>query len=153
MKAVLDVGQFVSATINAHGHPAQILAAWRAGRFELVTSSGILDDLRRVLRYPRLRKRHGWSDEEIEIFVESIALAATLTPGDLEVDAVIQDPTDNKVLACAVEGQADFVVASDDHLVKLERFSNIPIVPPRRFLEVLEQGQEDQSQTLIPASD
>jgi putative PIN family toxin of toxin-antitoxin system len=114
MKAVLDVGQFVSATRQAHGHPAQILAAWRAGQFELVTSSGILDDLRRVLRYPRLRKRHGWSDEEIELFVESIALAATATPGDLEVNAVIEDPTDNKVLAAAVEGQADYVVASDD---------------------------------------
>ena len=49
MKAVLDVGQYVSATIRADGHPAQILQAWRAGEFELVTSPPILDDLRRVL--------------------------------------------------------------------------------------------------------
>jgi hypothetical protein len=141
MKAVLDVGQFVSATIQARGHPAQILDAWKAGRFELVTSIPILDDLRRVLRYPHLRKRHQWSDEEIEIFVDSIALAATLTPGDLEVNAVADDPTDNKVLACAVEGQADYVVASDDHLLKLERYSRIEILPPRRFLEVLAGDQ------------
>lgn len=141
MKAVLDVGQYVSATIHARGHPAQILAAWRAGRLELVTSTAILDDLRRVLRYPRLRKRHQWSDEEIELFVDSIALAATLTPGILEVNAVAEDPTDNKVIACAVEGQADYVVASDDHLLKLERYSHIEILPPRRFLDVLEEAQ------------
>jgi putative PIN family toxin of toxin-antitoxin system len=141
MKAVLDVGQYVSATIQARGHPAQILAAWRAGRLELVTSTAILDDLRRVLRYPRLRKRHQWSDEEIELFVDSIALAATLTPGILEVNAVAEDPTDNKVIACAVEGQADYVVASDDHLLKLERYSHIVILPPRRFLDVLEEAQ------------
>jgi putative PIN family toxin of toxin-antitoxin system len=152
MKAVLDVGQFVSATINAHGHPAQILAAWRAGRFELVTSPGILADLRRVLRYPRLRKRHRWTDEEIELFVDSIALAAMLTPGDLEVDAVAEDPTDNKVLACAVEGQADYVVASDDHLLKLGRFSSIPILLPRRFLEVLQEGLHETGETIIPSS-
>jgi putative PIN family toxin of toxin-antitoxin system len=152
MKAVLDVGQFVSATISGHGHLAQILAAWRGGQFELVTSSGILDDLRRVLRYPRLRKRHQWTDEEIELFVESIALAATLTPGDLEVNAVIEDPTDNKVLAAAVEGQADYVVASDDHLIRLGSFAQIPIVLPRRFLEVLQEGLHEAGETLIPSS-
>jgi uncharacterized protein len=141
-KAVLDVGQFVSATIQAHGHPVQILAAWKAGRFELITSSAILDDLRRVLRYPHLRKRHHWTDEEIELFVDSIALAATLTPGDLGVNAVAEDPTDNKVVACAVEGQADYVVASDDHLLKLEGYSHIVILSPRRFLDRLEEVQQ-----------
>ena len=144
MKAVLDVGQFVSATLQARGHPAQILAAWRAGQFELVTSLAILGDLRRVLRYPRLRKRHQWSDEEIELFVDAIALAATLTPGVLEVNAVAEDPTDNKVLACAVEGQADYVVASDDHLLKLERYAKIPILPPRRFLDLLQAAPPGQ---------
>jgi hypothetical protein len=142
MKAVLDAGQYVNATIQARGHPSQILAAWKAGRFELITSTAILDDLSRVLRYPRLRKRHRWTDEEIELFVDFVALAATLTPGDLEVNAVAEDPTDNKVLACAVEGQADYVVASDDHLLKLERYSRIVILPPRRFLGILEEGQQ-----------
>ncbi|HEY64223.1 MAG TPA: putative toxin-antitoxin system toxin component, PIN family [Caldilineae bacterium] len=143
MKAVLDVGQFVSATIQARGHPAQILAAWRAGRFELVTSLPILDDLRRVLYYPRIRKRHRWSDEEIELFVDSIALAATLTPGQLEVNAIEDDPSDNKVLSCAIEGQVDYIVASDKHLTKLKTYAGIPIIRPRRFLKLLvELGEQ-----------
>jgi hypothetical protein len=145
IRAVLDVGQYVSATIQARGHPAQILEAWKAGRFELVTSTAILDDLRRVLRYPRLRKRHVWTDEKIELFVDSIALAATLTQGNLEVNAVAADPTDNKVLACAVEGQADYLVASDDHLLKLERYSHIVILPPRRFTDMLEEVQQSRA--------
>jgi putative PIN family toxin of toxin-antitoxin system len=146
MKAVLDVGQFVSATIRADGHPAQILSAWRAGEFELVTSLPILDDLRRVLRYPRIRKRHQWSDEEIELFVDSIAVAATLTPAELEVTAVEEDPADNKVLACAVEEQADYIIASDEHLIKFEHHSRIPIVPPRRFLELLQEDTQKESE-------
>jgi len=144
MKAVLDVGQYVSATIQARGHPAQIGRAWRAGRFELVTSTAILDDLRRVLRYPHLRKRRHWTDEEIELFVDSIALAATLTPGDLEVNAIAAtegSPTDNKVVACALEGQADYGIASDDHLLKLERYGRTVILPPRRFLTLIEEIQ------------
>ncbi|MFQ5792776.1 MAG: putative toxin-antitoxin system toxin component, PIN family [Acidobacteriota bacterium] len=143
MKAVLDVGQFVSATIRGRGHPAQILAAWRAEKFELVSSLPILDDLRRVLFYPHIRKRHQWSDEEIHLFVDSIATAATLTSGHLDVAVVKEDPSDDKVLACAVEGEVDFIVASDEHLAKLESFSGIPIVPPRRFLELLQAQQEE----------
>jgi len=139
MKAVLDVGQFVSATIRADGHPAQILSAWRADKFELVTSLPILDDLHRVLFYPRIRKRHQWSDEEIHLFVDSIAVAAILTPGHLEITAVKEDPSDDKVLVCAIEGKVDYIVASDEHLTRLENFSGIPIVPPRRFLELLQE--------------
>ena len=142
MKAVLDVGQFVSATIQPRGHPAQILMAWRAGKFELLTSLSILADLRRVLAYPHIRKRHRWSDEEIELFVDSLALAATLTPGQLQVNAVEDDPSDNKVLACALEGAADYIVASDEHLTKLKAYAGIPIVPPRRFLKIISEAQK-----------
>lgn len=139
MKVVLDVGQFVSAVIVPQGHPAQMVAAWREGAFELVTSLPVLEDLRRVLSYPRLRKRHQWTDEEIEVFVGSLALAANVMTGELEVDAVPEDPSDNKVLACAMEGGADYIVASDEHLTKLGSFAGIPIVTPRRFLEILRE--------------
>lgn len=140
MRAVLDVGQYVSATIRADGHPAQVLAAWSEGGFDLFTSLPILDDLRRVLAYPRIRKRHRWSDEEIDLFVVSLAVAAHLTPGELEVRAVEDDPTDDKILACAKEGQADYIVSSDEHLGKLRYYEGIAIVPPRRFLEILKES-------------
>lgn len=136
MKAVLDVGQFVSATIQGRGHPAQILIAWRTGAFELVTSDAILKDLRRVLLYPHIRKRHSMSNEEIELFVDSLAMGATRTPGQLTVHAVKNDPADDKILACAQEGQVDFVVASDEHLTQLGAYAGIPIVTPRQFLEI-----------------
>lgn len=144
MKAVLDVGQYVSATINRHGHPGQILSSWRAGEFELFTSTPILEDLRRVLFYPHIRKRHQWSDEQIHLFVDSIALAATLTPASLKVEVVKEDPSDDKILACAKEGEVDYIVASDAHLADLGGFESIPIVPPRRFLEILKERRGKQ---------
>ncbi|MGH2461960.1 MAG: putative toxin-antitoxin system toxin component, PIN family [Chloroflexota bacterium] len=143
MRAALDVGQFVSATINQLGHPAQILRSWQEGAFELATSPAILDDLCRALGYPRIRKRHQWSDLEIDAFVEFLALAADVTTGDPEGFAVIEaDPSDDKILACAVEGAADYIVASDEHLIGLGSFRGIPIVPPRRFLEILTEERE-----------
>jgi predicted nucleic acid-binding protein len=71
-----------------------------------------------------------------------MALAATLTPGHLRVTVVEDDPSDDKILACAKEGQVDYIVASDEHLTRLRSFEGIPIVPPRRFLEILAEERE-----------
>jgi predicted nucleic acid-binding protein len=71
--------------------------------------------------------------------VASTVLAATLTQGDLEVNAIVEDPTDDKGIACAAEGQVGYGIASDDPLLKLERYARITILPPRRFTDMLEE--------------
>lgn len=137
MKVVFDVGQFVSAVIAPKGYPAQLLEAWKAGTFELVTSPAILADLRRVLKYPRIRKYHKLSDEEIEENIQSIAHSVVLTSGKMTVSVVVDDPTDNKIIACAIEGGTDYIVSSDVHLAKLGTYRGIPILSPRQLLEQL----------------
>lgn len=131
----------ISAVIVPQGHSGQIFQAWVAERFELVTSSGILEDLRRVLGYEHIRKRHQWTDDQIETFVEFIAINAILTSGNLQVSVVEKDPTDDKILACGEEGQVDYIVASDKkHLLPLGSHAGIPIVTPRQFLEALQSA-------------
>ncbi len=137
MKIVFDVGQFVSAVIAPNGYPAQLLQAWKAGTFELLTSPAILADLKRVLNYPRIRKRHPLSAQEIEEVVQSIAHSALLTADKMMLTAVFDDPTDNKIIACAVEGGADYIVSSDVHLAKIGAYQGIPILSPRQLLEQL----------------
>lgn len=92
-----------------------------------------------MLAYPHIRKRHGWRTEEIEQFVDGLRLAATRIPGVLQIRAVPDDPADDKILACAVEGQVDYVIASDKHLTSLGNYQGIPIVLPRPFLQILER--------------
>jgi uncharacterized protein len=122
IKAVLDVGQFVSATIKPKGHPGQILTLWREEAFDLYTSLPILDDLRRVLFYKHIRRRHHLPDEEIHVFVDSLIGPARMTPGKYRVKAVKADPTDDKILACAHAGKVDYIVSSDEHLTSLGEF-------------------------------
>ena len=55
MRVVLDTNVLLSALISPHGAPDAIYRAWRASRFELVTSTEQLDELRRVSRYPKLK--------------------------------------------------------------------------------------------------
>ena len=56
MRAVLDTGILIAALITADTPPDLIYRAWRKKSFELITSERQLDELRRVSRYPRLRK-------------------------------------------------------------------------------------------------
>ncbi len=60
-----------------------------------------------------------------------------MTPGLLSVSAILDDPSDNIYLACAVEGAADFIVSGDHHLTDLKIFRRIPIVNPAIFLMLI----------------
>jgi len=63
-----------------------------------------------------------------------------VAPGKINVTGVIPaDPTDEIVLACAVEGQADLVVSGDHHLLDLGEYHGIPITTARMFLEQLKE--------------
>jgi predicted nucleic acid-binding protein len=74
--------------------------------------------------------------------VTSIALAARLTQGSLQVDAVAEDPTDNKAVACTAEGQAGYEIAGDEPLLNLERYGHIAILSPRRSPDRPEDVQQ-----------
>jgi predicted nucleic acid-binding protein len=62
---------------------------------------------------------------------------AEITSGTLEVRVVTADPADDAVVGCAIEGQADYIVSGDSHLLDLREHAGIPIVTARTFLEVL----------------
>ena len=49
-----------------------------------------------------------------------------------------RDPDDDRVIACAVVGEADLIVSGDDDLLALEQVGGMPIVSATQFLEVLE---------------
>jgi len=137
MKAVLDTNLFVSAIISSQGKPAQILDAWRAGRFDLVMRGDIIEEVREVLGRPHLQRRHRWTGEEIDRFLDDLERLATITPGELAVRAIADDPDDNMYLACAVEGGADYIISGDRHLLQLGAFEGIEIVTPAQFWGIL----------------
>lgn len=46
---------------------------------------------------------------------------------------VVRDPEDNKILESAVEADAEFLVTSDNDLLRLEKYQNVKIVNPSQF--------------------
>jgi putative PIN family toxin of toxin-antitoxin system len=136
IRAVLDANVFVSGILNAKGTPGQVLDAWRAEQFQLLISPPILEELERVLYYPKIATRHGWSQAMVQQFLFRLTTIAITTPGDL-VLSVVDDSSDNRYLECAVEGNATHLVSGDRDLLELGHFEGIAIVTPQAFLDVL----------------
>ena len=139
IRVVLDTNQIVSMAIRPGGLQDRILAAWRDRRFLLVSSPHLLREVHRVLTYPKLRALIRLSPEEEEALLRLLVEDAEITPGTLEVQVVTADPADDYVLACAIEGHAEYIVSGDKHLLSLREHAGIPIITPREFLRILQR--------------
>jgi putative PIN family toxin of toxin-antitoxin system len=139
---VLDANQYVSALLQSRSNSAKIVKLVHEGHVDLLISAPIMSELRRVLAYPKLTKIHRRTSKGIERFIKELEKIARTTPGKLPIQAVRDDPTDDKYLVCAVEGGADFIISGDHHLKDLQQFQGIPIVDPAAFLKIVSQEQD-----------
>lgn len=137
LRVVLDANQFVSALLKPRSNPDRIMRLVREERLTLLMSAEIRAEILRVLSYPKIAKRLAFSPEELTLFIDRLATVAIMTPGTLVVTAIADDPSDNKYLACAVEGKAGYIISGDHHLLDLRVFQGIRIVGPGAFLELL----------------
>jgi putative PIN family toxin of toxin-antitoxin system len=137
IKAVLDTNVLVSGLVGQKGPPRQILDAWLEGRYTLVLSLYLVDELAHVLTYHRITERVRLTQEELEGILAALLAQAELTPGELQLPGVTRDPKDDPVVACAVEGQADYIVSGDQDLLVLGEHEGIRVVAPRQFMELL----------------
>lgn len=131
MRVVLDTNVLLSALISPHGPPDAIYRAWRAARFEIVTSVVQLDELRRASRYPKFKTV--LQPHRVGAMVNNLQRAKVLQqlPSDIEAD----DPFDAFLLAMAAAGNADYLVTGDHRAGLLQRGSigRARIITPAAF--------------------
>jgi len=136
IRAVLDTNVIVSGILKEDSVPGQLLKTFlEEDKFLLVTSLEILKEIALVLRYPKIQKIHGWSEEKIKTFLLKLLAVSFLTEGEISVEVIKDDPDDNKFLSCALEAKADYIVTGDAHLKKLGEYKGIKIITPRSFIE------------------
>lgn len=139
MRAVLDANVVVSGLIRPEGPPGRILVRLLRDRaFELVASPAILDELRRTLRYPKIRKYLRLPEGEIDLWVDALGAISVVVSGEVSRPLVAADPDDDMYLAAAAEGLASYIVSGDRHLLEIGEYDGIPILTPRAFLTLLE---------------
>jgi len=122
MRVVLDTNVLLSALISSHGAPDIIYRAWRAARFELVTSTVQLDELRRVSRYPKLKAI--LPPHRVGAMVNNMQRALVLEHlPNLPEDVEVNDPNDAFLFTMALASEADYLVTGDRRAGLLQRGS------------------------------
>jgi putative PIN family toxin of toxin-antitoxin system len=131
MRVVLDTNVLLSGLINPHGTPAQLLTAWRAGRFDLVTAAEQLLELAAVSRRPVRRRR--LVTAHVGRFINDLRELAFVVQRLPAVDRS-SDPADNFLLGIAEVAKADDLVSGDrDGVLALVEHGPTQIVDVRAF--------------------
>ena len=132
MRLVVDTNILISALLSGKSLPAHLIALWREGRFDILTSLEQIDELMRVTRYPKIRER--LAAALAGRLINEVRDLAVLVD-NLPVVTVSPDPNDNYLLAMARVGSADFLVTGDKRdLLILKLFEGTKIVTVREFL-------------------
>lgn len=139
-RAVFDTNLLVSYLL-VHRPPIALLIDEQLAkeRFTLVSAPVLLEELARVLRYPRLQRYYDTAQRDR--FVALIAALSELVELPEEIPPISRDPDDDRVIACAVVGRVDGIVSGDRDLLDLREVGGIPILKAAQFLEWMEDDR------------
>jgi len=131
LRVVLDTNVYVAAVLSssATSPTTELLRRWTDSEFVLLVADPILEEITEKLH------EKGISPEQTTELVSSLNQYARIVALE-EVPAVVAaDPDDDVILACAVNGGADYLVTYDSHLLDLgEEYQGIKIVKALSFL-------------------
>ena len=134
MKVVLDTNVLISA-IAFGGNPRIILEAILRGEPKLFLSDFILDELKGVLQRPKF----GFPPDVIRGVISELNAIGYIVNPSVRIRKIREDPSDNRILECAVEANAEYLISGDIHLLSQKVYQNVKIVSSTEFLKIHSQ--------------
>ena len=135
MKVVFDTNVFVSALVFPRGNGERALLRIVEEKDRLLLSRAIVGELLDVLARKFARDR-----EELARVAVFLGELAELVEPATQLD-VLEDETDNRILECAVAGDAELVVTGDKKMLALRRYDGIRIISLVEYLDEDQRGR------------
>lgn len=136
LSVVVDTNLFVSGLIIEKGYPFQLIEQLRKGAFIVITSPALRGELEDVLRRDKFTKF--LSEQKIATFLDTYDVSSLTVNPKTRLPIKVRDPKDEKVLAAALSGKADFLITGDQDLLILfdnQKIGMLKIVTVKEFLE------------------
>jgi uncharacterized protein len=102
---------------------------------QLFASLDMLDEIHRVLECEKILRILKRSGKEPSSIMATIVSLCSLIDVRSRAEVIRDDPADNRILACAKDAAADFIVSGDHHLLKLEQYENARVLTAASFVE------------------
>ena len=133
-RITVDTNVLISATFW-HGDSEKIIDKAENKEITLVLSKQILEEYNKVLEYDEIKEKIKNKDLEMKKAMLKIGIISEIVEVNSKVDVVKEDPDDNKIIECAIDGNSECIVTKDKHLLKLKEHKGIKIITPEEFLK------------------
>jgi putative PIN family toxin of toxin-antitoxin system len=132
VRVVADTNVLISALLFG-GVSDQVFLAGLRGEIQLITSDPLLKELERVLKNKFKLDVHF-----VREVIDEVRSVAEIVEVSSHIDVISHPDEDNRVLECAVDGRADFIVTGDTrHILPLKEYRGIKILSPSEFIRRL----------------
>jgi len=141
-RVVLDTNVLVSALLLRRGELAWLREGWQSGVVVPLASRETVDELVRVLGYPKFRLQRGEVEQLLGLYLPFTELLLT-DPQSYPSAPKCRDADDQKFVELAYRTGADALVTGDRALLDLSGATPFPILTPaelRQHLDLERQG-------------
>ena len=132
MRLTFDTNALLSATLWEGSVSQKLLFKLIEGNAKIFCSTEILSEYGKVLD-----RDFDYSQEEKAEIIQKVLSFVTLTKPVEKISAVKADPSDDKILECAVDSKSEYVITYDKHLLELKQFQGIRIIRPEEALKII----------------
>ena len=128
MRITLDTNFLVSATQWDYSVAHKLLLKLIRQNAQFFTTKDVLQEFSDVLE-----RDFQYTADEATNIIEKVMVFATLIKTTSSINAVKEDPDDNKILECAMDSGSQYILTYDKHLLNLKEYQGIKIIKPEQL--------------------
>lgn len=136
-KIVIDTNIYISA-IFWGGKPRKVVDLGRDNKIHIFSSVDIEKEVAE-----KLMTKFKFDEEEVNQILLDISTLTIPVKVTKRIQAVIDDPDDDKFIECAVSCKADYIISGDGHLLALKEYAGIKILRASEFLSRFSKKEWD----------
>ncbi|MFA5840638.1 MAG: putative toxin-antitoxin system toxin component, PIN family [Candidatus Margulisiibacteriota bacterium] len=137
-QAVIDTNVLIRANISKNGSDFLVYRAFLSSKFELLYSEKLIQEINRVLNYPRIHTKYGFDKKKVLEFIESIVTFGRLVFSPKKVK-MCRDPNDDELLSIALAiytKKTIYIVSGDKDILELKgKVKGVKIVTASEFVK------------------
>lgn len=131
-KVVIDTNLLINGSKDDFNFGNRIVDEVIRGKIQAFANTLTLKENRYVAK-KKIEDPNYWN--KLQRYFAKINVVDT---GNLKL-SVVEDPEDNKLVESGVAAGAEYLISSDKHLLRLEKFNNLSIVSPDQFWNIYQE--------------
>ena len=138
MKIVFDTNVLISSTLWDNSVAQKFLFKCIKENVQIFSSQDIIEEYKEILA-----RDFDYEEQKIGEILQRVLRFLTLVTPSQKIDAVKEDPDDNKIIECSLESKSDYIISYDQHLLKLKEYQGIKVTRPEEALGLIFSSRKD----------